>query len=142
MIFTNPLPNYISNHTHDNIEIAIFFTIFWFCMLALIHFMVGKETHPKLPEVKNRLVSIVHGMLIFSIAFIDVFFHKCEVDQVTTNFQLNILLCSMGYVIYDCISCLCQGLFGYKLLIHHAVTLIGLGAGVFFKHGGTTVIYG
>lgn len=142
MIFNNPLPNLISDHSHDNFEIILCFFLFWTVFYIIIHLMIGGENTPKMLDTKNRVVSIVHGLLSLTMASIDVFLHKSSLNEPTSNFQGNILLCSLGYFLYDLIACKYYGLFDMDLLIHHTISGIGLSVGPFFGYGGTCAIMG
>ena len=142
MFFKNPVPQLLSDHNHDNVEILLFFCVFWTGLYILLHKMIGGENTKKMLDTKNRAVSIVHGLLSFSLACIDVFGHKCSMNQPTSNFQSNILLSSLGYFLYDLIACYYYGLFDMDLLIHHAVASLGLAWGVFSGWGASCAITG
>lgn len=142
MIFPNPIPDYLSDHNHDQIEIAIFFAIFWAALYILVNYMIGGENTGKNLDTKNRVISIVHGLLSLALASFDTFIHKSHLNDRSTNFQNNILLCSLGYFLYDVIACVYYGLFDMDLLIHHTMASAGLITSPIVGYGATCSIRG
>jgi hypothetical protein len=142
MIFTNPLPNYISNNTHENVVTTLKYFIFWSIFYVFVDKLIGKKNSPKMLDTKNRVISIVHGLVSFSLACYDILANKPEVSDYVTDFQKQTLLCSLGYFAYDTLACYYHGLFDLDLLLHHCMSSTGLGAGPFIGYGGTIAIYG
>jgi hypothetical protein len=102
----------------------------------------GKKNTPEHLDTKNRIVSIVHGLMSLGLSSFDVFVHKCSLSDPTTNFQKKVLLNSVGYFIYDLIACKYYDLFDMDLLIHHTISCFGLLVGPVIGYGASTAITG
>lgn len=86
MIFTNPIPNYISQHNYDNLEILVAFLLLWAIIYYSISFAIeGPRTKANISN-KLDVVNMVHGMLTTTLAAIDVFLHGAGLRQPNSNF--------------------------------------------------------
>ena len=100
----------------------------WWLTYAYFHFF----THPKLKsqklinDTKNRYVSIIHAVLIFSLSITDLlYYQKDECGQTNTTFQNYILLTTFSYFLYDMIACFLLNISDIEMVLHHLSCIIG-----------------
>jgi len=100
----------------------------WWLTYAYFHFFI----HPKLKsqklinDTKNRYVSIIHAVLIFSLSITDLLcYQKDECGQTNTNFQNYILLTTCSYFFYDLIACDLLKISDTEMVLHHLSCIIG-----------------
>jgi len=84
---------------------------------------LGKK---KIDDVKNRIVSIAHGLLAFFVSGYHIFSDNPQYADVATPIQHVIMLTSCAYFTYDFIACAFYGLADMGLVLHHGITLIGI----------------
>mmetsp|Transcript_71642 Transcript_71642/g.226346 ORF Transcript_71642/g.226346 Transcript_71642/m.226346 type:complete len:238 (+) Transcript_71642:105-818(+) len=83
-------------------------------------------------DYSNRAVSIVHAVLMIFLATAasDWSDPIGEVGGSSTLFQMQVMAVSLGYFLYDVICCLIISDEWLMNLIHHSLTMSGLGIGV------------
>jgi len=116
---------------YENFNTKLFFIVGSFMAWSILFFAINWTlTFPKLTkrendDIKNRIVSALHGLY----AFIAIGYHfwKEQPEYGTTNTPLQhiIILTSAGYVIYDSIACFYYGLYDKGLIIHHSMVIFG-----------------
>lgn len=142
MFFDNPFPDYIDTTHFNHIELIILIAILWFMLYQLVSLMIGGPATPEFLDTKNRVISIIHGLVSFTLATMDVFGHRAHFNQKNTFFQKTTLDISLGYFLYDWIACYFYGLHDLDLAIHHSITSFGLGSAAFLEFGGSCAIAG
>jgi len=119
------------------ISLAISFGIWFFIYLTV-------ESLPSLTirsfDFKNRIVSFLHAIVSSLLTFFLIVLQPYEIGKPNTNAQTMILAVSVGYFAYDSIVSLAYEIIHKKInkmnLMHHIVTLSGLGFGYFSKNSG------
>jgi hypothetical protein len=76
-------------------------------------------------DIKNRFVSIVHGLLLLILAAYNIFHDQPSFTDKNSEIQLFLMLVSMGYFIYDYAACYYYGIADRALAIHHALAIFG-----------------
>jgi len=86
---------------------------------------LGKK---KIDDLKNRVVSIVHGLFALFVSGYHIYRDNPEYAEPATKIQHIILLTSCAYFIYDFVACAIYGLADMGLVLHHTLCLLGIGA--------------
>jgi len=84
---------------------------------------VGKK---KVDDIKNRVVSIVHGLFSLIVSGYHIYRDNPEYAEPATKIQHIIVLVSCTYFIYDFFACAYYGLADMGLVIHHGMCVFGL----------------
>jgi len=93
-------------------------TIIWNC-----HPRLAKK---KIDDVKNRAVSIVHGLFALFVSGYHIYRDNPEYAEPASKIQHIIMLTSCAYFLYDFIACAVYGLADMGLVLHHGMCLIGI----------------
>jgi hypothetical protein len=101
--------------------------IAWSVLFIVINYNVHfqKLSKKENDDIKNRMVSTLHGLYTFFAIGYHFYKDKPEYGSPNTPLQQIIILTSGGYVIYDTLACLYYGLFDMGLVIHHGMVLFG-----------------
>jgi len=83
-------------------------------------------------DVKNRLVSIIHGFIVMLLAGYSLFYDQPSYTTKNSDVQHFVLLISMGYFIYDIIACFYYRICDRALVIHHSLALFGYFVAVWY----------
>jgi len=82
----------------------------------------------KIDDLKNRVVSIVHGLFALVVSGYHIYRDNPQYEEPATKIQHIILLTSCAYFIYDFVACAIYGLADTGLVLHHTLCLLGIGA--------------
>ena len=112
------------------------FLVLWSAAYFLVHFGFSTSLKKEAElDLKNRLVSIIHGIACFLLSSYFIFFTGSGFESLTTYLSSGIICLSFGYFMYDLVACLCFGLYDSKLIIHHGLCLSGMTALLYFNRG-------
>ncbi|XP_019457449.1 PREDICTED: transmembrane protein 136-like [Lupinus angustifolius] len=84
----------------------------------------------------NRIVSTIHATLAVTLASLSVEDWRCPICPMTSKSshkQMQVMAVSLSYLIYDLVCCLFGERINMDNTIHHLVSIIGLGAGLFYQ---------
>ncbi|KAJ4702001.1 TRAM, LAG1 and CLN8 (TLC) lipid-sensing domain containing protein [Melia azedarach] len=107
-------------------------------------FLSIRKIFPKLSfEFCNRLVSTIHATLAVTLASLSVQDWSCPLCPLASKSsprQMQALVVSLGYLIYDLVCCQFDKRFNLDNTIHHLVSIIGLGAGLAYEQCGSEMV--
>jgi len=124
----------------ETIETKLFLLIgsffAWTVLFLIINFNVNfsKLTKKENDDLKNRLVSTLHGLYTFIAIGYHLYRDRPEYGSTNTPLQHIIILTSGGYVIYDTLACIYYDIFDMGLVIHHSMVLFGYWACQFYGY--------
>jgi len=96
-------------------------------ILPLEWMMHGKKiTAEQNIDLRNRIVSLVHGFMAFMFAAYHVTMMRTECGELNTPYQRNVMVFSMSYFTYDLIAMYLEGLLDTAMTIHHPLCVLGL----------------
>lgn len=84
---------------------------------------LGKK---KIDDIKNRIVSIFHGLFALVVTAYHIFRDQPQFTDSTTTIQHIIMLTSCAYFFYDFLACAYYGLVDMGLVLHHSMCLLGM----------------
>jgi len=82
-------------------------------------------------DVKNRIISILHGLMVLVLSLIHIKNDDPQFGSKNTNFQHFIIISSVAYFIYDMLACMYYGLVDFGLVLHHGMVMIGYSSALF-----------
>ncbi|XP_006341975.1 transmembrane protein 136 [Solanum tuberosum] len=91
----------------------------------------------------NRLVSTIHAILAVTLSLISVQDWNCPLCPLasrSSHKQMRALAVTVGYLIYDFVCCLFDKQVKIDNLIHHLVSVVGLGAGLAYEWCGSEMV--
>jgi hypothetical protein len=93
--------------------------------------LILKPTHIKLEkidelDVRNRMVSIVHGLGIMFFSGYHFYKMPGQCGDPNTLFEKRLAYCSIGYFFYDFAALGYYGLVDQAMTIHHMICIIGM----------------
>lgn len=91
----------------------------------------------------NRLVSTIHAIIAVSLAFVSVQDWSCPACPLASRSspsQMKTLTVSLSYLIYDLICCLFAEKISIDNAVHHLVSIVGVGAGLFYEICGSEMV--
>ena len=108
--------------------------------LIIQHFFDIPIQKLKLLDIKNRIVSFIHGL------FCIWFSSKClledyELGSPTTSFQDTVITISVGYYIYDTIAMLAYDLYNWSILLHHFMSVCFITVILQTNYGGVEIVW-
>ena len=77
-------------------------------------------------DMRNRMVSFIHGFICIFLAGYSTYFLTSECGQKNTEFEKLIVMNSAGYFMYDFIAMAYFGLLDSGMFIHHNICIIGM----------------
>lgn len=101
----------------------------WSILFAFVNYnleLPAKLGKRKIDDLKNRVVSVVHGLFALCVSGYHLYRDNPSYAQQATTIQHIILLTSCAYFFYDFLACVYYGLADMGLVIHHATTLLGM----------------
>jgi len=104
-------------------------TVAWFVLYTFVNYQLelpAKIGKKKIDDVKNRVVSIVHGLFALFVSGYHIYRDNPEYAEPASKIQHIILLTSGSYFFYDFLACVYYGLADTGLVVHHVFTLIGI----------------
>jgi len=103
--------------------------IAWAVLFTFVNYnleLPDKISKKKSDDLKNRVVSIVHGLFALFVSGFHFFRDNPEYAAPATTIQHIILLTSCAYFLYDFIACAYYGLADMGLILHHGMCLVGM----------------
>lgn len=115
-----------------------FFFVLWNIFYVVVHnsFTFSKSRMVDL-DIKNRVVSIAHGLLSFIFSTIFILHFGIDFSKENCVLSVKLVSLSIGYFVYDLLACLWFGLWDSKLVLHHVLAISGfscplvVGSGIF-----------
>jgi len=104
-------------------------TIAWSILFTFVNINVdlpSKLPKRKIDDVKNRVVSIVHGLFALFVSGYHIYRDNPGYADPATPIQHIIMLTSCAYFLYDFMACAYYGLADMGLVLHHSMCLIGI----------------
>ncbi|KAF9619404.1 hypothetical protein IFM89_006591, partial [Coptis chinensis] len=102
-----------------------------------VAFLLVRKIFPKLSfNSCNRIVSTIHATLAVTLATLSVQDWRCPACPLasrSSHWQMSTLAVSLAYLVYDLICCLFDKHVALDNSVHHLVSIIGLGAGLFYE---------
>lgn len=77
-------------------------------------------------DLRNRMVSVVHGILAIIICGSHFFEGGAQCGEVNTDLQRKAMIMCMSYFTYDTISMAVEGLLDVAMSIHHPLCIFGM----------------
>ena len=81
-------------------------------------------------DFRNRIVSIIHGVLILIFSTYNTFFVHSGCGENNTRFETIIINFTNGYFAYDFVAMAYLGILDRSMTIHHSICIGGLTAGL------------
>jgi len=103
----------------------------WTVLFLFVNFNLDfdpKLGKRKINDIKNRAVSIVHGLFALMVSGYHIYRDNPQYAEPASNIQHIIMLTSSAYFLYDFLACAYYGLADTGLVLHHAMCLIGIGS--------------
>jgi hypothetical protein len=115
---------------NDNFKESLFQIGYFFSLWNIFYFVIHKvflfsKTRKIDLDIKNRIVSIMHGTLSFLFSTIFIYHFGINFDLPIDILSTKLVSLSLGYFLYDLIACLWLGLWDSKLIIHHILAISG-----------------
>jgi hypothetical protein len=107
-------------------EIVLFYlyTLAWVFLCVVVERVFKGDTQED-HDIKNRIVSIVHGLVTLGLAAHHILttpFHYCVPTSENEQFIIRL---SVTYFIYDFAACIYYGIWDKSLVIHHFSSITG-----------------
>lgn len=83
-------------------------------------------SHSQALDVKNRIVSIVHGLAIAICSAPEFYFHPGSCGDPNTTYQKRVIYTAVGYFLYDFSAMAYYGLLDTAMSFHHWICIIGM----------------
>lgn len=99
-------------------------TLAWLLVCVAVEYAVKGDTSDD-HDIKNRVVSIVHGLLSLGLAAHHLLSTDFEFCVPTTEHEQWIIKLSVSYFIYDFGACVYYGIYDRALVIHHFASITG-----------------
>jgi len=115
----------------DKLNLFLGATVAWAVFFLFVNYNVNlppKLGKKKIDDVKNRIVSIAHGLFAFFVTGYHIYRDNPQYAEPATPIQHVILLTSCAYFTYDFIACVIYGLADMGLVLHHGMCLLGMGS--------------
>ena len=114
----------------------------WIFFYKLIDSLPIRNASTKLTlDTKNRIVSIVHAVIMLVLSIYDYSFNqeeKCGAKN--SNFQNKMLLFSCSYFSYDLFACLYLNISDMPMFIHHSLVIVAEYSGIIFDSSANEMI--
>ncbi|KAJ7957796.1 TRAM, LAG1 and CLN8 (TLC) lipid-sensing domain containing protein [Quillaja saponaria] len=124
----------------DSITSTIVFgVITWTTAFLITRMMFPKRSF----QFCNRLVSTIHATSAVILASFSVQDWRCPVCPLASKSsqqQMQTLAVSLSYLIYDLVCCLFDEKVNLDNTIHHWVSIVGLGAGLYYQKCGSEMV--
>jgi len=111
----------------DQLQLILYSAVSWMSICLLIEttisfkFLSKKKAH----DLKNRIVSIIHGLYCLILTGYHLFYDQPSYTQQSSDMQHFIVLTSMGYFVYDFIACEFLGISDIGVVVHHSLAIAG-----------------
>ena len=111
---------------YNIIVLTFVFLIMWFALaIAFLYVPIPAKNLKMQKDMQNRVVSIIHGVIILGCGAYEVFVSKTEIQDPNNWFEQFWGAWSMAYFIHDTVMMLILGLADTAILIHHFVITVG-----------------
>lgn len=136
-------------HFETNYEKIFFFfimLIIWTTYFLIVNVSVKPEkiwlnlSKKHADDIRNRVVSITHGLFTFLVTTYHIFQHKPQYNEPITQFQHFLILMSASYFTYNLIACIYYHLTDAALYIHHLLVILGYFMDEYSGYGGTETL--
>lgn len=121
----------------DIVNLIVLGVISWATVFVIIRKIFFKRSF----QFCNRIVSTIHASLAVTLAALTVEDWSCPVcpdsDSNSSPKQMQALAVTVAYLIYDLICCLFGEEVSLDNTVHHLVSILGLGAGLFYQKCGS-----
>ncbi|XP_031269001.1 TLC domain-containing protein 5-like [Pistacia vera] len=122
-----------------NIKLVGLGVVLWATVFLLIRNILPKRSF----EFCNRLVSTIHATLAVTLALLSVEDWRCPVCPLASKSsprQMQTLAITVAYMIYDLVCCLFDKKDNLDNMVHHLVSIVGLGAGLAYEKCGSELV--
>ncbi|KAJ0085412.1 hypothetical protein Patl1_09205 [Pistacia atlantica] len=122
-----------------NIKLVGLGVVLWATAFLLIRNILPKRSF----EFCNRLVSTIHATLAVTLALLSVEEWRCPVCPLASKSsprQMQTLAITVAYMIYDLVCCLFDKKDNLDNMVHHLVSIVGLGAGLAYEKCGSELV--
>ncbi|XP_057423592.1 uncharacterized protein LOC130717393 [Lotus japonicus] len=120
-------------------KIIVVGVVSWTTAFVLVRRIFPKRTF----DFSNRIVSTIHATLAVTLASLSVEDWKCPICPVASKSshpKMQVLAVSLSYLIYDLVCCLFDGRVNMDNTIHHLVSIVGIGAGLYYQKCGSEMV--
>ncbi|KAK4722988.1 hypothetical protein R3W88_013221 [Solanum pinnatisectum] len=121
------------------LNLIVFGVISWTTLFLLTRKLFPNRSF----DFCNRLVSTIHAILAVTLSLISVQDWNCPLYPLasrSSHKQMRALAVTVGYLIYDFVCCLFDKQVKIDNLIHHLVSVVGLGAGLAYEWCGSEMV--
>lgn len=111
----------------------------WTSAFVLVRKLLPKRSF----DFCNRVVSTLHATLAVILAWISVEDWRCPICPVGSKSspqQMQVLAVSLSYLIYDLACCHFDERVSLDNTVHHLVSIVGIGAGLFYQKCGSEMV--
>lgn len=115
----------------------------WTVVFLFVHFNLDldpKLGKRKINDIKNRAVSIVHGVFALILSGYHLYRDNPQYAEPASNIQHIIMLTSCAYFLYDLFACVYYGLADTGLVLHHIMGIVGIGSSELMNNATTALI--
>jgi hypothetical protein len=122
----------------------ILWTVVWsLCYIIVLSLPIAlPKTISRTDELdfRNRVVSILHGLAVLFISGYHFFNFPTVCGNYNTNFEVNLIIMSVGYFTYDFLAMAYEGLLDLAMTLHHSVCIIGFALTLYDGHSASNVV--
>lgn len=143
MTFKDELMVYMSDyHAQTLIEFLISFAL-WNILNLIVMNLKLNDGHLKRADwldFRNRIVSIIHGVLVLVLSTYNTFFVHSGCGEASTRLENVIMIIANGYFAYDFAAMAYLGILDMSMTIHHSICLAGLSACLYLGSSGDVLV--
>jgi len=113
----------------DKLNFYLGAVVAWSVFFLFVNYNVelpAKLGKRKIDDVKNRIVSIAHGLFCVVFTAYHIYTDNPQYAEPATAIQHIIILTSCAYFTYDFFACVVYGLADLGLILHHGMCLAGM----------------
>lgn len=120
----------------EQLHLIIYSAVCWMSLCILVETTLSFKslTKKKSHDVKNRILSIIHGLYCLILSGYQLVKEQSTYAQKSTELQHFIVLTSMGYFIYDFLACEYLKISSLGLVIHHSLAIGGYASCEYFDN--------
>lgn len=118
------------------INLIVVGVISWSTLFLFVRKIFSKRSF----EFSNRIVSTIHAIVAVSLAALTVEDWSCPVCPLASKSspkQRQVLGITVSYLIYDLLCCFFDTKVSLDNAVHHLVSIVGLGAGLYYQQCGS-----
>ena len=93
-------------------------------------------------DIKNRVVSVIHGTGLLSLAAYEYYFKPGSCGDATTPYERYCIYFAVGYFLYDFFCMAYYNLLDWTMTIHHWICIIGMTSTIVNEKGSNFVVCG